>query len=505
MASREVDEFLLNNDLTLTDLAYAFTDFAEAYQVGGHALACAWQQARAGSGCAELLPPLHSMLAASRVTAAPPTSAPEPRRVRFAWRGLSVRAKSVGIVRGVVDLTHRKDAAQKAVRMAADWGASGTLGMELASVTGELHGSVTAKWVRRLERFDAGNVQAHLRTWRSWSRWCAARGLQVAEADASHVVDFLHSLGLRKKLAPSMPQSRWYHLKWCERYLGAPIRLDAADKPPRLVHSDSPCADNQAAALDPAVILEVERLLLNDKIDENMKATAVAMVFLWTTTLRFRHYQRSVCERLNGHSVQGYCVLGKKGAGFSWVAPRFGPLGFDCGEFVFKQWSKACERANSPVQYLLFDTSSLTPFTRVNFTLAARTLLAKIIGSDDALIFTTYSLRRAMPTLADMRNASEADRLAVGDWRDASCGGGGRVSAMSVRYAGDKLASATEVKLFHVLIVAAAAPMCEVLSWSELRKALNSVDLVVLREKAARWAAELPGKEAEARFVDTSS
>ena len=74
---------------------------------------------------------------------------------------------------------------------------------------------------------------------------------------------------------------------------------------------------------------------------------------------------------------------------------------------------------------------------------------------------------------------------------------------MSVRYAGDKLASATEVKLFHVLIVAAAAPMCEVLSWSELRKALNSVNLGVLREKAARWAAELPGKEAEARFVNT--
>ena len=46
---------------------------------------------------------------------------------------------------------------------------------------------------------------------------------------------------------------------------------------------------------------------------------------------------------------------------------------------------------------------------------------------------------------------------------------GGEVSAMSVRYAGDKQASATEVKLLHVLIVAAAAPMCQVLSWAGLR------------------------------------
>ena len=59
---------------------------------------------------------------------------------------------------------------------------------------------------------------------------------------------------------------------------------------------------------------------------------------------------------------------------------------------------RACERANSPVQYLLIDTSSLAPFTRVKFPLAARTLLESIIGGDDALIFTTYSLRRAMLT-----------------------------------------------------------------------------------------------------------
>ena len=60
--------------------------------------------------------------------------------------------------------------------------------------------------------------------------------------------------------------------------------------------------------------------------------------------------------------------------------------------------------------------------------------------------FHDVSLRRAMLTLADATTASEADRLAVGNLGDNPGGIAMKVAAMPVKYAGDKLASAVEIR-----------------------------------------------------------
>ena len=88
----------------------------------------------------------------------------------------------------------------------------------------------------------------------------------------------------------------------------------------------------------------------------------------------------------------------------------------------------------------------------------------------DTDMFTSYSLRRSMPTLAEMSGTHPDDADALGDWTAA------RDSKMRIRYADSREERSAAVKLTHVLLVRQMAQSHVALSWDSCRALLCTTD-----------------------------
>ena len=85
-----------------------------------------------------------------------------------------------------------------------------------------------------------------------------------------------------------------------------------------------------------------------------------------------------------------------------------------------------------------------------------------------------------MPTLALMRNASEEETCAMGEWQ------GNVVTFLLVQYAenGERQANAAIAKALQVELVRQAASRQRPLSWEKTRQLLGSIAVEECREKA---------------------
>ena len=98
----------------------------------------------------------------------------------------------------------------------------------------------------------------------------------------------------------------------------------------------------------------------------------------------------------------------------------------------------------------------------------------------EANLYTSYSLRRAMPTLALMRNASGEETCAMGEWQS-------KVGTyMHVRYAenSERQATAAIAKALQVELVRQAASRQRPISLDTMRQLLGSIAVEECRGKA---------------------
>ena len=94
-----------------------------------------------------------------------------------------------------------------------------------------------------------------------------------------------------------------------------------------------------------------------------------------------------------------------------------------------------------------------------------RSLLDEYSEGIRSELFVSYSVRRGLPTLADVVEASDNDKLAIGDWQEMK----GK-NPLPVRYSAERQRTAEVAKLRLILLAQAAAMVKPdvPLSWAEI-------------------------------------
>ena len=109
---------------------------------------------------------------------------------------------------------------------------------------------------------------------------------------------------------------------------------------------------------------------------------------------------------------------------------------------------------------------------------AARDLLANHVGVGNPDSFTSYTRRRSMPMLAQMRGASEDEGDALGDWLGSK--------ARTTRYSDQRDRVALEVKLVQARIVSDARKANADASWEDTQGFLADCDVQEAKRSVAR-------------------
>ena len=209
---------------------------------------------------------------------------------------------------------------------------------------------------------------------------------------------------------------------------------------------------------------------------------------LWMSVLRFQHMQRSVPVRLTTEFLYGICWKGKGKPAYRWACPRYGPTGADVGGCIWDHRQElARSRAVAPFGFLY---EKGVPFSLADLHSASRSILKKHLGMQDTDIFTFYSLRRSMPTLAEMNGTHPDDADAWGDWTSA------KDNKMRIRYADSREERSAVVKLTHVLLVRQVAQSQVALSWDACRTLLYSTDKAAVSSQASQRVSGDVGQEA---------
>ena len=178
---------------------------------------------------------------------------------------------------------------------------------------------------------------------------------------------------------------------------------------------------------------------------------------LWVSVLRFQHMQRSVPVGLTSELLYGICWKGKGKPAYRWACPRYGPTGEDICGCVWDAWQQLSKGRQVAPFGLLYGNG--VPFSLANFHTASRAILREHLGMLDTDMFSSYSLRRSMPTLAVMNGTHPDDADALGDWTSA------KDNTMRIRYADSREERSATVKLTHVLLVRQMAHSQRALSW----------------------------------------
>ncbi len=115
-----------------------------------------------------------------------------------------------------------------------------------------------------------------------------------------------------------------------------------------------------------------------------------------------------------------------------------------------------------PPRYIDFDLQG--PLTIQRYQQDLRSIQCENTGVESSL-FSTYSLRRVLPTIANIMRSSDTEKDAIGDWRDS-----GKAQPMAVQYADDRVNTAAAAKWKHPAMVVEAVKVCQsAVSWTEFK------------------------------------
>ena len=236
----------------------------------------------------------------------------------------------------------------------------------------------------------------------------------------------------------TLPTTRFNHMRWIETNLGSPVLFKESDRPSRRA-PEGVRSSGQRVASDPEVHVQLDRVFCQLGSTDPARILIAVIQLLWMSVLRFQHMQRSVPVKLTTEFLYGICWKGKGEPAYRWACPRYGPTGEDICGCVWNAWQQLSRGRTVAPFGLLYENG--VPFSLANFHTASRSILKEHLGMHDTDMFSSYSLRRSMPTLAGMSGTHPDDADALGDWTAA------RDGKMRIRYADSREEPSAAVKL----------------------------------------------------------
>lgn len=399
---------------------------------------------------------------------------PASRQPVRLWRGLRTR-RNRSDQGPASDLIRRTSAAKDALHVALSWKTAGRLAIEWCKTDPCRREAWVRLQITRIASTEVCTIQSAMRTWKHWAAWCDRNGEDFLRPSTSAPSMFLYSANLVSRTAGrvprTLPTTRFNHMRWIETNLGSPVLLKDSDRPSKRT-SEGASSSEQRVASDPEVHVQLDHVFRQIGDSDPAKVIIAIIQLLWMSVLRFQHMQRSVPVKLTSELLHCICWKGKGKPAFRWTCPRYGPTGQDICGCIWHTWQGVSKGRQVAPFGLLYENG--VAFSLANFHTASRAILREHLGMLDTDMFSSYSLRRSMPTLAVMNGTHPDDADALGDWTSA------KDNTMRIRYADSKEERSATVKLTHVLLVRQMAQSQRALSWDTCRSLLSTTDKVAI-------------------------
>ena len=322
---------------------------------------------------------------------------------------------------------------------------------------------VHASFCRGLSKVEEATLKQQLSIWRRWTKFNAdfmPPLLQPWLPTLEATYAFLQDQSAR---GPTVARGLFQGMSWWSRHVGVPFPLQDP-----FVTSWSQVMDNHVA--QQAKLLAIGSLLLLCQLAAGPFTPLAALcsfaLMPLICCLRFAHLQRSPGVRQDGSYLIGLCTRGKarKNGGrppFQWSGPA-SALGyahvFQHSPRVHGDMLKQFPQMDFVVPDIdaspsgISDAATWLP-RKLSLPKFIKLLQAVLLraGADAKEVnsLTSYSLRRFMPTLADVCRCPEELALHIGNWTECT-GKSNRKFQMQHHYADHRVRTAADTK-HHLL------------------------------------------------------
>ena len=305
-----------------------------------------------------------------------------------------------------------------------------------------------------------------------WMAWCSQQGISAHDAAADKVQQFLQT-----KKRGTVATRFWDALRWAQKHLGAAIAMPS--RPRRAAVKGILPATRQAVVLEPEMLRRLEQWIAKNQHDFTDKFVAAVGAWICTVScLRFAHAQRARLVSRSASSVVLKIFRGKGRVdggrpGFEVRLPR---SGIERGSPADCLWELCkAQRWDTEQHGIIRSMATNDLMTLSAFVGLMRTVLleAEMTTCPDA--FTSYSLRRFLPTGADALHIPIDLRHAIGAWQGAVDVKSSKLrvsKCMPIRYSGCRGETEEQLKLFILEAVRLAGEVAEKghLTWSAVRR-----------------------------------
>ena len=474
-----------------TDFAYAFASYDSAVAHGGHHVADAWLQARSKTIDEDLIPQAAAVAESSGSTDRPPTW-PAPKA------SMLKRSKMVQALR----LRPAPDQPEQVLLRAAALRKAFSQA-KVMRPQGELTPERFAQWQdaldtlakRKVTEAEGATVVNALKSWAELRTYMEEKD-RLFPPDALDLYGFLQN-------GTAGPYRAYHSLKWFSKH--GRLQWDFTDVPvPARKNPPKQARPEQAVAVEPPMVAALEEKIqsLYEAGDPRWRGLLSSWLVAFGV-LRYQHIMRSRPVKVTPCSFHGYCPKGKQKAnrgGFSFSIPATFVNGWAWGSALFRDYS-SLDKAKQATSGLGFDAEG-TAYTLKYVNELNREVFEHLVQNTEDL--SSYSWRRAAPTLGTLLKLSPLELCSLGDWADKSQIP--KEATMPMHYSAARYESSLRTK--HLVRLAMEKLLTHE-SWETiptetyaeaLEYARQNVDKTLKQESRVIWAAPLTKTEMQARF-----
>ena len=474
-----------------TDFAYAFASYDSAVAHGGQHVADAWLQARSSTIEEDLIPQA-AAVAESSGSKDRPASWPAPKA------SMLKKSKMVQALRirpgpdQPEQVLLRAEALRKAFSQAKVMRPQGELTPERYS---QWQDALDTLAKRKVTEAEGATVVNALKSWAELRAYMEQKD-RLFPPDALDLYGFLQN-------GTNGPYRAFHSLKWFSKH--GRLQWDFSDVPvPSRKNPPKQANPEQAVAVEPPMIAVLEERIqaMYEAGDPRWRGLLSSWLVAFGV-LRYKHIMRARPVKVTPCSFHGYCPKGKQKAnrgGFSFCIPATFVNGWAWGSALFRDYS-SLGKTKQATSGLCFDAEG-TAFSLKFVNELNREVFEHLVRNTEDL--SSYSWRRAGPTVGTLMKLTPLELCSLGDWADRSQIP--KEATMPMHYSAARYEHSLRTK--HIVRLA-MEKLLAYESWETipeetyteaLEYARQNVDKVLKQESRVIWAAPLTKAELQARF-----
>ena len=346
----------------------------------------------------------------------------------------------------------------------------------------------------RFRNFPEERLRAHISTLRRWIKWHAAHvpaEVMYWKPTPIWLARFLEHVS---RGGPTASPQVYASCKWWFSVVGLPLPISDG-----LVEAwASPVNEHVVQPRTPLALALFWAMLKALKTANGSIASFLTWtVVLLISCLRFAHGMRSHSLRLQDGFLRAICARGKRRVQgryppFEWALPAQVTQTIDLSRQLLLDWAELERELQAPPNFIVQDLAvppgqqlcATTPRIAKPMPLLKFNALLRAVGlglgakPEEAEKLSSYSLRRILPTAAEVMQFAPHECQALGNWAEIpATASSAPVKAkaavgMAQRYADDQVASAAHIKaqvvtsLHQAMLKSAQPALC---TWQDIR------------------------------------